>query len=116
MAIIKFVNEKKEIQVSEGSNLRTEAMRAGVGLYPGINKVLNCHGLGSCGSCRVLITKGMDHASPMGFWERLRLSKLSVAYIGNEDTMRLACQTTVHGDMEVQTTPPLNLFGENFFS
>ena len=115
MAIIKFVNEKKEIQVPEGSNLRAEAMRAGVGLYPGINKVLNCHGFGSCGSCRVLITKGMDRASPMGVIERLRL-KASMAFIGNEDTMRLACQTTVNGDMEVQTTPPLNLFGENFFS
>jgi ferredoxin len=115
MAIIKFVNEKKEIQVPEGSNLRAEAMRAGVGLYPGINKVLNCHGLGSCGSCRVLITKGMDRASPMGVFERMRL-KASMAFIGNENTMRLACQTTVNGDMEVQTTPPLNLFGENFFS
>ena len=35
MAIVKFVNEKKEIQVPEGSNLRKEALRAGVGLYPG---------------------------------------------------------------------------------
>ena len=115
MAIIKFVNEKKEIQVPEGSNLRKEALRAGVGLYPGINKVVNCMGFGTCGSCAVLITKGMENASPMGLKERLRL-KLSMAYIGNEDTMRLSCQTNVLGDMEVQTTPPLNLFGENFFS
>ena len=35
MAIIKFVNEKKEIQVPDGSNLRSEALRAGVALYPG---------------------------------------------------------------------------------
>jgi hypothetical protein len=39
-----------------------------------------------------------------------------MGYIGNEQTMRLACRTTVHGDIEVQTRPPLNLFGENFFS
>jgi ferredoxin len=115
MAIIKFVNEKKEIQVPEGSNLRKEAMRAGVGLYPGINKVLNCHGFGHCGTCRVLITKGMENASPMGFMEKLRL-KFSMAYIGNEDTMRLACQTNVNGDLEVLTRPPLNLYGDNFFS
>jgi ferredoxin len=115
MAIIRFVSEKKEIQVPEGSNLRREALRAGVGLYPGINKYLNCHGFGSCGSCRVLITKGMENASPMGTMERLRL-KFSMPYIGNEDTMRLACQTVVNGDMEVQTKPPLNLYGENFFS
>jgi hypothetical protein len=39
-----------------------------------------------------------------------------MSYIGNEDTMRLACQTLVYGDMEVETGPPLNLFGDNFFS
>ena len=115
MAIIKFVNEKKEIQVPDGSNLRKEAQRAGVGLYPGFNKVLNCHGLGSCGSCRVLITKGMDNTSKMGFLEKARLG-MSMAYVGHEDTMRLACQTEVNGDIEVQTTPSLNWFGENFFS
>jgi ferredoxin len=115
MAIIKFVSEKKEIQVPEGSNLRKEAQRAGVGLYPGINKVVNCHGFGTCGSCRVLVTKGMENTSPMGFLEKARLG-MSMAYVGHEDTMRLACQTEVNGDIEVQTTPAMNWFGENFFS
>ncbi len=115
MPIIKFVNEKKEIQVPEGSNLRSEAMRAGVRLYPGINKVLNCHGFGHCGSCRVLISKGMENVSRMGFMERLRL-KFSMAFIGSENTMRLACQTKVNGDVEVLTRPPMNWFGDNFFS
>lgn len=115
MAIIKFVNEKKEIQVPNGSNLRREAMRAGVAVYSGINKVAHCPGLGTCGSCRVLINKGMDNTSPMGLLEKARL-KVSMAYIGNEDKMRLACQTEVNGDIEVTTTPGLNWFGENFFS
>jgi hypothetical protein len=39
-----------------------------------------------------------------------------MAFIGNESTMRLACQTLVNGDMEVETGPTLDLFGENFFS
>src|ERR1700729_1711853 len=108
MAIIKFINEKKEIQVPEGSNLRAEAMRAGVGLYSGVHKLGNCRGFSLCGSCRVLVTKGMDNLSPMGTMERGRL-KMSMAYIGNEDTMRLACQATVNGDIEVQTKPALNL-------
>jgi hypothetical protein len=30
--------------------------------------------------------------------------------------MRLACCTTVHGDITVESGPELNLFGENFFS
>jgi ferredoxin len=40
----------------------------------------------------------------------------SMAFIGNEETMRLSCQTLVEGDIEVETGPELNLFGENFFS
>jgi ferredoxin len=115
MPVVNFVQEKKQVQVPEGANLRRVALDAGIELYPGIHKVFNCHGLSQCGSCRVLITKGLEHASPMGIMEKLRL-KVSFAYIGNEETMRLSCQTKVLGDMDVQTRPPLNLFGENFFS
>ena len=42
--------------------------------------------------------------------------KMSMAYIGNEGQMRLACQTLVNGDVDVVTQPQFNLFGENFFS
>jgi ferredoxin len=137
MPLVKFINENKEIEVPEGANLRKEAIKAGINLYPGlnglgagVNKYLNCHGLGQCGMCRVRITKGSEHASPMGWleWTRFRVPVPTpitpggldpvpcLAYIGNEESMRLACQTLVNGDMEVETGPPLNLFGENFFS
>ena len=128
MPIVNFVNEKKQIEVPVGANLRTEAMKAGVKLYDGINgfgaklnEIVNCYGLGLCGSCRVKITKGMDNASPMGMLEKAKfnydpLGPALFAYIGNEDTMRLACCTQVNGDMNVETKPPLNLTGENFFS
>jgi ferredoxin len=80
--------------------------------------------------CRVLITKGMENTNPMGTMERWRfrvpvptpVTPLALdpipclAYVGHEDTMRLACKTTVHGDIEVETGPPIDLFGENFFS
>jgi ferredoxin len=115
MPTITFTNEKKEIQVPEGANLRTEALRAGVGLYPGVHKVVNCHGFGQCGACRLLVTKGMENTSPRGLLESARMA-VSLAYIGNESTMRLACQTRVNGDITVTTCPPMNLFGENFFS
>jgi ferredoxin len=115
MPIVSFVNEKKEIQVPEGANLRTEALQAGIQLYSGVERALNCRGFSLCGTCRVMITKGIENASPMGFRERKRMA-WSLAYIGNEDTMRLACQTRVMGDMTVQTHPPKNLFGDNFFS
>jgi ferredoxin len=80
--------------------------------------------------CRVLIVKGMENVSEMGLMEKLRfrcplptpitpgaLDPIPcLAFVGHEDTMRLACCTTVHGDIEVETGPEINLFGENFFS
>jgi ferredoxin len=137
MPVIKFIKEKKEIEVPEGANLRKEAIKAGVNVHQGlngfgagVNKFLNCHGLSQCGTCRVRIVKGMENASKMGFVEKLRFRcpiptpvtpggfdpLPSMAFLGNEDTMRLSCQVTVRGDMEVETGPKLDLFGENFFS
>ena len=117
MAIIKFINEKKEIEVPEGANLRSEARKAGINLYPHVHQIFlfNCHGFGMCGTCRVRVTKGMENTKPMGLVERCRF-RWSPAYLGNEETMRLACKTVVNGDIEVETQPPINWFGENFFS
>jgi ferredoxin len=137
MPVVKFIKEQKEIEVPEGANLRQEAIKAGVnthqglnGFGAGLNKLLNCHGFGQCGTCRVRIVKGMESASKMGIIERTRfrwpiptpvtpggLDPIPcMAFVGNEETMRLACQVTVHGDMEVETGPELDLYGENFFS
>jgi hypothetical protein len=30
--------------------------------------------------------------------------------------MRLACMTRIEGDVEIETGPPIDLFGKNFFS
>jgi len=115
MPTIKFVNEKKEIQVPVGANLRREAINAGVGVYRGIDQFVHCPGLGLCGTCRVIVVKGMENLSTMGKRESFK-SKTSMAFIGHEKDMRLACQVKVNGDVEVITQPELNLFGENFFS
>ncbi|HET6878980.1 MAG TPA: ferredoxin [Pirellulales bacterium] len=128
MPIVNFVNEKKQVEVPVGANLRTEAMKAGVKLYNGmngygakVNEIVNCHGFGHCGTCRVLITKGMENTSQMGAIEKFTfkfnpLTPALFAFIGNEDKMRLACRTQVNGDIDVVTRPPLNLTGDSFFS
>lgn len=130
MPIVKFVKEKKEIEVPDGANLRNEAIKAGINLNQGVNgigqtlnKYVNCFGIGMCGTCRVLVTKGMDNTNKMTLREKAKFKMVltpdpvpSLAFIGHEDTMRLACMTTVHGDIEVESGPELNLFGENFFS
>lgn len=126
MPTVKFVKEKKEIEVPRGANLRRVAVDAGVNIYNGlngmgasVNKVINCHGLGACGTCIVAITKGMENASKRGFLEASKCKFdpiTSFHFIGNEDRLRLACYTKVEGDMEVETGPEFNLYGENFFS
>lgn len=130
MPIIKFVKEKKEIEVAAGASLRAEAIKAGINTNCGVNgigatanKYLNCFGFGMCGTCRVLIKKGMENTNPMSAREKLKFCYLpapdplpALAFVGHEDEMRLACMTTVHGDIEVETNPEVNLFGENFFS
>jgi len=139
MPVIKFINEKKEIEVPTGTNLRKAAMAAGINVHQGlngfgarINRYMNCHGLGQCGTCKVRIVKGMENVSKMNIVEKARFRcplptpvtpgafldpvLPCLSFIGNEDTMRLSCQTVVHGDVEVETGPPVDLFGENFFS
>jgi ferredoxin len=143
MPVVKFIKEKIEINVPEGANLRTEAVRAGInlnrpiaGVTEGIDnfaanvgKYVNCSFLsgglvsGSCGTCRVNIVKGMQNTNKLTMKEWLRFKTPlipdplpALAYVGNEDKMRLACCTTVHGDIEVESGPSVNMYGENFFS
>jgi len=137
MPVIKFVKEKKEIEVPVGANLRAEAIKAGVnlncvisGISEGIDefvhsvsKYANCHGFGVCGTCRVHINNGMENTNKLTLAEKAKFKFVPVpdplpclAYMGNEETMRLACKTTVHGDIEVETSPEFDLYGENFFS
>lgn len=112
MPKIKFVREKVEIEVPEGSNLRKVAMANGIQVYPGINKLLNCLGNGTCGTCRVVLMKGtVENTSPRTFREKIRF-RLSFLNIGEETEMRLSCQTKVMGDLEVYTQPAFNWYGK----
>ena len=112
MPKVKFYKEKLEIDVPGGANLREAAIQAGVEVYPGINKVLNCLGHGTCGSCRVLVIKGtVKNTAPRTFMERMRFM-LSFLNIGDEEEMRLSCQTRVLGDIEVFTQPSFNWTGK----
>ena len=143
MPVVKFTKEKIEITVPEGANLRAEAVKAGINLNQAVtgvtgpidalvatvNKYVNCSFLsaglhsGACGTCRVNITRGIENTNKLttSEWVRFKTPLIpdplpALAYVGNEGKMRLACCTTVHGDIEVESGPPLNLFGQNFFS
>ena len=115
MPKVTIVNEKKDLEVAQGANLRQEVMKAGIELYKGADRILNCRGFGLCGTCKVIVKDGMSNLSPKGLKERLRLALMPFATIGHEDDLRLACQVRVLGDCSVETKPALNLSGENFW-
>ena len=118
MPKVVIANEKKKIEVPAGANLREELVKAGVQVYGRVEKYLNCRGLGLCGTCKVLVKKGMENLGRKTFMERLNFNchpLTMLAYIGHEDEMRLSCQTTIQGDCTIETRPTLNLSGENFW-
>ncbi|WP_010585230.1 2Fe-2S iron-sulfur cluster-binding protein [Schlesneria paludicola] len=120
MPTVTFVNEKKTVEVPAGSNLRREAIKAGVQLYPFPHNYVNCLGFGACTSCRVMVKKGVENCSVQSGYEKFMMTVphplTFFARIGNESTLRLACQMQVNGDIEVQTQPSLNWHGEKFWS
>ena len=118
MPQVVFVNEKKEIEVPLGSNLRQEARQAGIELYKGLHRYLNCRGNGLCGSCHVLVKKGIESLSPKGLLERFTLATspcTAMGIVGHENEMRLSCQVSVNGDCSIETRPPFNWSGDNFW-
>ena len=106
MPKVVFVNEKKEVEVPAGANLREEARKAGIIVYSGLARYVNCFGHGQCGTCKVLIKKGAENLSPKTRMERFTLWRM-LATIGHEDEMRLACQAQVNGDCTVETHPTM---------
>ena len=110
MPKVNFVREKKVIEVKDGENLRVACLSAGIEIYRGMHKHLNCRGKGLCATCRVLIKNGtMKNVSLKGIIEKIRLA-LSWVAIGEED-MRLSCKVKVQGDIDVYTQPEINLYG-----
>src|SRR5438105_1507168 len=114
MPKVVFVNEKKEIEVPMGANLRQEARKAGIEVYKGLFRFINCFGHGTCCTCRVLVKKGMENLSPKGKLERFTLARM-LSTIGHEDEMRLSCQVQVNGDCSIETKPGFNWSGDNFW-
>lgn len=118
MPTVKFVKQKKAIDIPDGANLRAEAMKNGVELYSGIHRTIHCPGLGVCTTCQVRITKGAENVSSQSLWEKLNLFKNPIAFfarLGQEKEVRLACRTRVRGDIEVETQPAFNWHGEKFW-
>ena len=70
MPKVTFVNEKIELEVAQGANLRVEARKAGIAIYKGLSKYLNCQGFGLCTTCKVLVKKGMENLNAKTMMEK----------------------------------------------
>lgn len=89
----------KTIECSVGANLRQVLLQHEIDLYNGAATVINCHGLGTCGTCAVAVT---GNVSPMTWKEKTRLSLPPHAIAAApQNQRRLACQVQVLGDVEV---------------
>lgn len=79
------------LEITAGDNLLDTLNANNVGIYQ------SCGANGSCTTCRVFILKGLENCSPRTEIEAERAEERGFA-----ENERLACQTQVHGDIEIE--------------
>ena len=91
MAKIEFLPDNKIFEVESGESILQTAARNGI---PHVNA---CGGEGKCTTCRLLILEGIENCSTETEKEILLKEKAHTT-----DEFRLACQTTITGDVTVR--------------
>ncbi len=87
---VHFLREDLLVEAPRGASLRQIAEAAGADITFGC-------GSGSCGTCRVRVARGLEHASRPSPEERDCLASLEAP-----SDHRLACQLRVEGDLEIE--------------
>ncbi|MBL1174046.1 2Fe-2S iron-sulfur cluster-binding protein [Pantanalinema sp. GBBB05] len=85
----------KTFECDTGANLRQVLLQNGIDVYNGKAAVINCHGLGTCGTCAVQVEGNVSDPS----WRET--TRLSLPPHQTNKQRRLACQTQVLGDLTV---------------
>ena len=91
----KVTAQGKTFDCETGANLRRVLLDNDVDLYNGNARLINCRGIGSCGTCAVLVE---GHISEANWKDR---GRRSLPPHDAERPLRLACQTQVIGDVTV---------------
>ena len=91
MSSIDFLPDNKKFDAHEGETILQTASRNGI---PHVNA---CGGEGKCTTCRLLILEGIENCSPETEKEISLKEKARTT-----EEFRLACQTTISGDIIVR--------------
>jgi ferredoxin len=87
--------------VAKGTTLRTALLRNGLSPHNSRATLINCRGLGMCGTCAVqVVPTGAVFPQEWNPQERLRLAFPPHSPPGNQQ-LRLACQVVVEGNVSV---------------
>ena len=82
-----------------GEVLRDVLSRHGASAHNHLSRAINCHGLGTCGTCAVEV---QGELSEPGLIERIRLLMWPHT---RKPGLRLACKARVEGDVQVTKHP-----------
>ena len=111
---------EKIISAQKGETLRTAMLRRGASPHNGNSRLINCRGLGTCGTCAVEINNAKGTAgdgtttdendgaeiaiepNERNTRERLRLNFPPHGSADQSSNLRLACQVQVMGDIRVK--------------
>lgn len=91
MATIYYLPDEQEVVINNGDNILATSNCVGI-LHTHV-----CGGNARCSTCRVVITEGLEYCSPRNDKEQLLADKM-----GFTDDIRLACQTTVNGNVKLR--------------
>ena len=85
-------------------NLREFMRKVHITPYKGIARITNCRGHNFCGTCAVEVVDGKGASSRSQDEEATLGGNLAIARVVDKN-VRLACQTSITGDIVVKTHP-----------
>ncbi len=93
MPTIRFSGQT--LECPPGANLRVVLLRARLPLYTRVARAVHCRGHGTCGTCAVQIEGEVSEPTSIERW------RLGLVPHDPDSGLRLACQVTVLGDLEI---------------
>jgi ferredoxin len=89
------------LRAPAGVNVRQYLVDNGINVYQSLTRWTNCKGKQLCGTCIVNVADGIYNTNWKSMDEASTLRS-------NPDSYRLSCVTFAHGDVTVETFPPVN--------